>query len=108
MHAPRQYKSSDDGLPQRSYGAASTANSAGAHVRLGEKDGEVQRLLAGMWRLVVPSRRSRSVRRCRNPLSSGRFGPMCRLRVRRIVPHVEREVSSQFAPLPLRLQPHSY
>jgi hypothetical protein len=51
--------------------AAPAANSAGAHVRLGEKDGEAQRLPAGMWRLLAPSRRSRSVRMCRNPLSIG-------------------------------------
>ncbi len=61
-------------------GAPPAANSAGAHVRLGEKDGEAQRLPAGMWRLSAPSRRSRSVRGCRNPLSIGPFGPTCRLR----------------------------
>ena len=32
-----------------------------------------------------------------NPLSFGLFGPTCRLRVRRIVPHVERAV---YAPIP--------
>ena len=100
MHAPRQCNSSGDGLPRRSCGSPA-ANSAGfiphpsslilhpfpcsgGSRAFGRERRGTQRLPAGMWRLLAPSRRSRAVRRCRNPLSIGRFGPTCRLRVRRI------------------------